>query len=127
MDLLTLAALDFPCLDGRRGLRGSGATRNEPQLNTVFLTVATVHNRQPRSIDAALRNHIVARTIHQLLDLAHRAHPPTIGDDISAGSRVVLQLDCKVVETCLLIVKRALVTLVKLTCNDYNLLDRRDI
>src|SRR5678816_3114426 len=97
--ILPLAALDFPCLNGRRGLRCSGATRNDPQLNTVFLAVTTVHNREPRNIDTALRNHILARTIHQLLDLAHRAHPSTIGDDVSAGSRIVLQLDGKVVET----------------------------
>src|ERR1041385_4077592 len=126
MIYLTLAALDLARLHGRRRLRCGGATRNNPQLNTVVLAETTVHNHESGSVDAALRDEVISRTTHQLLDLAHRAHPATVSNDVSARARIVLQLDREIVETRFLIVKGAVVTLVKLTSNNRYLLDRRD-
>src|SRR6185369_12465904 len=121
-----LAALNFSGLYCRRRLRCGSATRNDPQLNTVVLAETTVNNHESRSIDAALRDEIISRTTHQLLNLAHRAQPTTISNNVTACARIVLQLDREIVEARLLIVERAVVTLVKLASNNRYLLDRRD-
>lgn len=102
------------CLDCRRRLWRRCASRNDPQLNTVFLAESTVENNDARLIDSSLRHQVIMSTCAEQICLADAARVTTVGDDIGRGCRIVLQVYGKVVEPSFLIVKGATAAYVKL-------------
>src|SRR5256885_6867053 len=92
--------------------RCSRALRHDPQFHLQLRHTATVHHHDASGIDATRVDQIILGAICSRLALSVAA---AIADDVALGCRLVLQLDCEVVESGLLIVKADVAILVELT------------
>ena len=101
-------------LHGRGRLRRCRATGNDPELNTVFLAEAAVHDSDTRLVDATISRQVISSASAEQVCLADAAGTTAVGNNVSCRGRIVLQFDSEIVQTGLLIVKRATATDVKL-------------
>src|SRR6185503_8239082 len=85
--------------------------RDNPQLNSQVFLTAAVNRRDTSSFDAARVDQVVLGTVGTGLPFAFTT---AVGDDGALRLRIVLQLNCVVVETSLLIVEADVAILVKL-------------
>src|SRR5712691_7672202 len=102
-------------LNRRCGLRRFCPTRHDPQFDGVFLAEAAIENYDSRRVYASPGHQIVSRTYAKAISLTHAAGSCAIDDDISRCRRIVLELNCQVVQTSLLIVIRTTVANIKLS------------
>src|ERR1043166_5183451 len=87
---------------GGIGSRGGCAGWNDPQIDSQFRHAAAVNYYNATGIDATSIHQIISGAIRAILTFSIAS---TVANDIALSRRLVLQLDCEVIQPGFLIVK----------------------
>ena len=93
--------------------------RCDPQLHRQVFSASAIYCRDPRRIYASRIHQVVLRSVGSGLCLPRRPCPRRVHYDVALRSRLVLQLDGKVIQPRLLVVEPDIAVLVELPRSRY--------